>query len=83
MAHHKIEMFHQNRIDLDREIQKHPELIEVLKNQEANEVEMRIAVIAMYCDVVLHGDYTPLDLDDLCGVLYKKLIEKRVPLILS
>lgn len=79
----QLDFFHQNRIDLDREIHNHPELLESLVNQEANEFEMRVAVIAMYCEVILHGDYLPSDLDKLCGILYKKLVEKRVPIILS
>lgn len=76
-------MFHQNRIDLDRELHQHPQLLENLSHQPSNEFEMRIAEIASYCDVALHGDYSPLDLDHLCGILYKKLVEKRTSSIIQ
>jgi hypothetical protein len=78
-----IEMFHENRIALDREILEHPKLMELLKNQPHDEFEMRLAQIAAYCSVVLHGDYLQKDLDDLCGVLHKKLYEKRSLIILT
>ena len=76
-------MFHQNRIDLDREIKHHPDLVERLKNHPADEFEMRLAETASYCDVILHGDYMPSDLDRLCGILHKKLFEKRTLIIIQ
>jgi len=78
-----VEMFHENRIALQVEIKKHPELMERLANHQQDEFEICLAEIASYCDVLLHGDYLPSDLDGLCGVLVKKLMEKRTPLILS
>ena len=75
-------MFHQNRIDLSQEVKNHPELVELLNNHPADEFEIRLAEIAAYVDVVLHGDYTPDDLDKLCWVLHKKLMEKRSPIVL-
>ena len=83
MGRVRIEMFHQNRIDLDREVRAHPVLMELLANQPSDEFEMRLAQIASYCEVLLHGDYLPSDLDHLCGILYKKLVGKRTPLILN
>jgi len=75
----RMEMFHQNRIDLDREIAgHHPELQKLLANHGSDEFEIRIAEIARYCDVILHGDYLPADLDRLCGILRNKLWEKRI-----
>jgi len=79
----KIVMFHQNRIDLDREIHNHSKLMERLANHPADEFEIRLAEIASYCEVLLHGDYTPDDLDKLCGILFKRLLEKRIPIILT
>lgn len=77
-----IEMFHEDRIALDREIQNHPALMERLVNHPADEFEMRLAEIAAYCEVVLHGDYLAKDLDHLCGVLVKKLRAKSSPIII-
>lgn len=76
-------MFHQNRIDLQKEITQHPELQARLQNHPADEFEIRLAEIAAYCNIVLHGDYLQLDLDNLCGILCKKLYEKRTMIILN
>jgi len=78
----KLDFFPQERIDLDREIQNHPDLIEILKDQDANEFELRVAVIAMYCDVILHGDYLPTDLTHLCGKLRNILVGKRTGILI-
>ncbi len=74
----RVVEFHQNRIDLDRELVHHPELLELLANHPSDEFEIRIAEISLYCDIALHGDYLPSDLDKLCGILRNKLWEKRV-----
>ena len=77
----RIEMFHQNRVDLNQEIKKHPDLMELLANHPQDEFEILLAETATYCDVVLHGDYMQSDLDRLCGILRTKLWEKRLPLM--
>lgn len=76
------EYFPQKRIDLDREIRHHPELMELLQQQEANEFEVRLVVIATYCEVILHGDYMQERLTSLCGELHKKLLAKRTGIII-
>ena len=81
MANLKIEMFHQNRIDLNKEIPNHPELVEFLQNHPVDAYEVRMAEIARYVEVVLHGDYYPADFDHLSGVLCEKLIAKRTGLV--
>lgn len=75
--------FHQNRIDLDREIKEHPELQALLDNHPADEFEIRLAEVARYCDIILHGDYIPSDLDRLCGILHKRLYAKRSMIIIQ
>lgn len=77
----KLEMFHQNRIDLQREVPHHPDLVEHLQNHPSDEFEVRLAEIGLYCEVYLEGSYTPSDLDHLCGILYKKLVAKRTGII--
>ena len=76
------EYFPQERIDLDREVKNHPDLMELLVQQEANEFEVRLVVIASYCEVLLHGDYLQDRLTSLCGELRKKLLKKRTGIIL-
>lgn len=78
-----LDMFHQNRLDLNQEVNKHPKLMQLLFNHPVDEFEIRLAEIASYCNVILHGDYSKSDLDKLCEVLYKKLVEKRTPFILN
>ena len=70
--------FSQHRVDLAQEVKKHPVLLELLNNHPQEEFEILIAEISSYCEVVLDGDYTSLDLDGLCKVLYDKLVFKRV-----
>lgn len=72
-----FQMFSEQRNDLAREIPKHPELVELLQKHPQEEFEMLLAEIACYCEVVLKGDYMPEDLDNLCGILYRKLQFKR------
>lgn len=83
----QLEFFHQNRVDLQKEVNRHPELLQILEEQEyrgkEDDWEVQLAEIATYCEVMLDGNYMPHELDHLCGILYKKLIEKRVPIILS
>ncbi len=83
MGNLKIEMFHEDKVQLNLEVQKHPDLMKLLANHPAGEYEIQLAEIAGYCGIALHGDYLPSDLDRLCGLLVKKLMEKRLPLILS
>lgn len=75
-----FQMFSQHRIDLHLEVKKHPALLELLNNHPQEEFEVLLAEIASYCEVILDGTYTSLDLDGLCKVLYDKLVFKRVGL---
>jgi len=73
----KLEFFSESRIQLDREIKNHPELIRLLENHPANEFEIRLAEVAAYCGILLDGDYLPFELNDLCELCYWKLRQKR------
>lgn len=75
-----FQMFSQHRLDLAQEVKNHPKLMEFLANHDQDEFEIMIAEIAAYCEVGLDGDYTPIDLDNLCKILYQKLINKRLGL---
>lgn len=76
-----IEFFHPARIALDREIPKHPELVDLLQNHPVNEFEIRLAEVAAYCDILLDGDYTGADLDGICDACVKVLVAKRHPIL--
>jgi hypothetical protein len=76
-----VQIFDQEIIDLNIEIGEHPALMDKLQDQPANEFEIRLAVIATYCDVVLNAVYTPEDIRRLCTLLTDKLRAKRGGLI--
>jgi len=77
----KLDFFHQNRIDLQKEIPHHPTLVERLQAHPVDEYEIRLAEVGLYCEVYLDGEYTPAELDHLCGILYKKLVTMRSGII--
>lgn len=65
-------------IELQREIlHHHPELQERLANHPAAEWEIKLAEIAVYCEVILDGTYMPEEIQRLAGILNRKLIERR------
>ncbi|MGL5074245.1 MAG: hypothetical protein ACRDBG_00170 [Waterburya sp.] len=74
--------FHENVIALQEEITKHPELMEILAKQTSEEPYIHVVEVATYCGVILDGDYVKNEIEDLCGVLVKKLQQKRCILIL-
>jgi hypothetical protein len=69
----RLEFFPESYIQLGREIAHHPKLVSLLQQQEANEFEIRIAVVAAYCEVMLDGLYSPKDLEKLADILLKRL----------
>lgn len=78
MSHWKhINIWPDELIRLQREIPQHPKLGARLQNHGATEWEVRIAEICNYCGVLVDGDYTPEDIQRLCGILERKLIERR------
>lgn len=72
-----VNMFPEYLIRLNVETSKHPILMERLANHLMAEWEVKLAEIANYCDVVLDGDYMPEDIENICNILYRKLIAKR------
>ena len=77
-----IEYFSEHLIALQEEIFNHPELCRLLANHPPQEKEARIAEIAAYCGIILNGMYMPEDIDKLCEILHRKLVEKRIQIIL-
>ena len=78
-----LEYFSPQRLALQEEVQKHPELMELLATHGGNEWETKLAEISAYCGVILDGAYLPQELDNLCDILIRKLMEKRTLVILS
>jgi hypothetical protein len=78
-----IEMFPEVFIELQREIQHHESLlISLLQLPKDSPMEMKLGEVAAYCDIVLDGDYTQKDVENLCKVLLKKLAQKRSSIII-
>lgn len=73
----------EHRIDLAKEVVKHPALMERIYEQPSNEFEIHLCVIAAYCGVILDGEYTALEIDHLCKILKEKLVTKRVGIVFS
>lgn len=70
-------MFSEARIELAREVKKHPPLTEILATFDPNDFEIQLAEICTYCKVVVHGDYIQSELDNLCTILFNRLRAKR------
>jgi hypothetical protein len=64
-------------IRLQQEIPHHPRLVERLQKHGVTDWEVRIAEVALYCEVIVDGDYLPEHIQKLCGILEKKLMERR------
>lgn len=64
-------------IQLNRETQNHPKLQALLANHPSTEWEVKMAEIALYCEVIVDGDYMPEQMVQLAGILLRKLIERR------
>ena len=75
--------FSEKRIELQRELQYHPELVEKLQRYAADAFELQLSEICSWFGIVLDGDYYPEDLDNLCEILRKKLVEKRTLILLQ
>lgn len=72
-----VNIWPEELIQLNRETVRHPKLMELLANHPSAEWEVKIAEIALYCEVIVDGDYMPEQMVQLAGILLKKLIERR------
>ena len=73
-----FELFPQEYIDLNKELLTpyHPKL-DFIQQYPMDEIDIKLAQIAAYCEVMLDGDYTLENRIKLCKVLTEKLISKR------
>ena len=70
-----LEYFPEGYIALQRELATglHPKLEKLLANHPADELDIRIAEIATYCQVALEGTYTIEERSNLCSILAGRL----------
>lgn len=68
-------------VSLSQEVSHHPVLMELLKQHDALEWEMRLAHIASYCEVILDGVYDHDAILKLAVILKERLMAKRDKLI--
>jgi hypothetical protein len=73
---YRFEMFPEGYIALNRELATglHPKLEKLLATvPDANDVDIRLAHIASYCEIMLDATYTLAERDKLCYVLAGRL----------
>lgn len=70
-----VEMFPEGFIALDRELQSgyHSSLLPILQSTPINEIDEKIAKIAVYCGIVLNGIYTIQERSIICSTLAGRL----------
>ncbi len=71
----------EEKIQLKREVNKHPPLVEILHRVPDAAWEEQLAVIAGYCMIMVNGYYSPEDLIGLYEILFSKLLEKRTSIV--
>jgi len=86
-THHNyksLEYFGENKIAFVKELSNyHPELNEMLLTKHAHETDpeilstLAVAEVAAYYEIILNGDYTPDEVENLCGILLQKLVNSR------
>lgn len=76
-----FEFFPEEYIALDRELrtQNHPKLQAILAGYPADEIDIKLAQIAAYCEVMLDGVYEVVERSKLCKILLERLILLREP----
>jgi hypothetical protein len=75
-------MFPIERIELHREVGRHPQLVEILSEQPSATFAEKLASIATYCGVLIDGDFSQKEINQLCDILIRELQQKRTGLIL-
>ncbi len=74
-----IAMFPQEVLELQVELQQHPDLlVKLCQLPPGSDLSDKIGEIAAYCEVILDGMYDNDSLLRLCGILLKKLQARRL-----
>lgn len=76
-----FEFFPEHYIALNKELctQKHPKLQDILAQYPADEIDIKLAQVASYCEIMLDGAYEVMERDKLCKILLERLILLREP----
>lgn len=71
----RFEMFPEGYIALNKELATglHPKLEKLLANHPADETDVKLSEIALYCSVALDATYTLAERDKLCFILAGRL----------
>ena len=78
MTHYiHLNFFPDSLQQLNAETLNHPKLMERLANHPSTEWEIKLAEICLYCEVIVDGTYMPEQIEKLCGILVRKLVERR------
>jgi len=77
-----LDFFPQERIELQKEVRLHPELMSILSEAKKVDFEVQLAHIAAYCGIALDGVFYAKDLDAICDMLVWKLRSRRTSIIL-
>lgn len=76
------EFFPEELTDLHKEIQHHPNLLQILHDQADKDVYIQILEIAAYCKILVAGTYTRDDMLNLCKMLTTKLMSMRTIIVI-
>ena len=79
-----LELFDDSRVYLMREVNKHPKLIQLLREDDIDSEQDwadRLGTIAAFCGEFLDGMYSQHELDRLASHLYHKLQRIRTQVI--
>lgn len=73
--------FSEELIELNREVAGHPDLVEKLHQQDSPDMEVRLAVIAAYCNILLDGVYDSYDINKIAAKCIQILRARRTGII--
>lgn len=82
MAQYTLDLYPQSLIELNMELQNHPDVWPLLEAHPVADWPARFGAVAAYCGIGMDEFYHPKDLEHLAGILAKKLFEKRTSIIL-
>ena len=72
-----LEYFPEAYIELQKELRFHPVLLDRLQKFDQKDVELVIAEIAAYCEILMDGIYVEADIVRLAELMLPRLRAKR------
>ena len=72
-----LEYFPEAYIELQKELRFHPVLLDRLQKFDQKDVELVIAEIAAYCEILMDGIYVEADIVRLAELMIPRLRAKR------